>query len=92
MACPSGNLSRVELRRESIEPPGVNGFELRGIDAPLTRCDLQPIKYGGQGVVDMTELVTTDDATGPVDQRQVFLKAEQNSVLEIVCQPVFKGQ
>ena len=76
MACPSGNLSRVELRRESIESTGMNGFELCGIGAPLARCDLQPIKDGWQRVVDVTALVVSDDATGPFDQRQVFFEAE----------------
>ena len=39
-------LSRIELRGESIESFWVNGFELRGIDAPLIRCDLQPDEDG----------------------------------------------
>ena len=84
-------LAGIELRRESIESPGVNGFELGGVDAPLIRRDLQPIKNVWQGVVDVTALVVADDATGPVDQRQIFLEAEQNSVLEFVRQPIFKG-
>ena len=28
-------LTRIELRDDSIESPGMNGLELRGIDAPL---------------------------------------------------------
>jgi hypothetical protein len=48
MAYSSRNLSCVELRREAIKSPGVNGFELRGINAPLARRDLQPIKDGWQ--------------------------------------------
>jgi hypothetical protein len=44
MAVWSRNLSRIELRRESIESPGVNGFELGDADTPLIRRDLQPIK------------------------------------------------
>ena len=92
MADWSRNLSRIELRRESIESPGVNGFELRGIGVPLIRCDLQPIKDGRQSTVDVAALVVADDATGPVDQRQVFLEVEQNSIMELVRQPVFKVQ
>ena len=72
----SRNLSRVELRRESIESPGVNGFELGGVDAPLIRRDLQPIENVWQGVVDVTAFIAADDATGPVDQRQIFLEVE----------------
>ena len=80
----SRNLSRIELWRESIESPGVNGFELSRVDAPLIRRDLKPIEDGWQGVVYVAAFVAADDATGPVDQRQVFLEVEQNSILELV--------
>ena len=62
----------------------MNGFKLRGIDAPLIRCDLQPVKNGGQSAVDAPSLVAANDAAGPVYQRQVFLEVEQNASLEFV--------
>ncbi len=37
-------LSRIEPCFEPIEPLWMNGFKLRGIDAPLIRCDLQPVE------------------------------------------------
>ena len=40
----AGNLSRIELRIDSIESIGVNGFELSGIDLPLIRRDLQSVE------------------------------------------------
>ena len=39
----AGKLTRIELWDGSIESPGMNGFELRGIDAPLIYCDLQSV-------------------------------------------------
>ena len=39
-------LTRIELRDDSIESPGMNGFELRGIGAPLIYCDLQSVEDG----------------------------------------------
>jgi hypothetical protein len=53
-------------------------FELRGIDAPLIRGDLQPIKNGRQGVSDVVALVVAADAAGPVDKLQVRFQAEIN--------------
>jgi len=38
-------LSSIELWGESIESFWMNGFELRGIGAPLIQCDLQPSEY-----------------------------------------------
>jgi hypothetical protein len=63
----AGKLTRIELRDDSIESPGVNSFELRGIDAPLIPCDLQPCEDLWQRFVDVPALVTADDATGPVN-------------------------
>ena len=40
------NLSSIQLWRRAIESFGMDVFELRGIDAPLIRGDLQPIKNG----------------------------------------------
>ena len=62
-----GKLSRIELWRESIESISMYGFELRGIDAPLIRCDLQSREHGGQVTIDMPSLVATDDTAGPVN-------------------------
>ena len=42
----AGKLTRIELRDDSIESPGMNSFELRGIDAPLIHCDLQSVEDG----------------------------------------------
>ena len=39
-------LTRIELRDDPIESPGMNGFELSGIDAPLIHCDLQSVEDG----------------------------------------------
>ena len=72
----AGNLSGIELRIDSIESFGVNGFELHGIDAPLIRRDLQSLEDGWQDVVDMPAFVTAHDASGPVDQGQIFLETE----------------
>ena len=69
-------LAGIELWGDPVESPGVNGFELGGVDAPLIRRYLQPMKDGWQSVVDMTAFIAADDATGPVDQRQVFLEVE----------------
>ena len=69
-------LAGIELWGDPIESPGVNGFELGGVDVPPIRRDLQPIKDGWQGVVDVTALVVANYATSPVDQRQVFLEVE----------------
>ena len=69
-------LSRIEYRGRSIESFRMNGFKLCGIDAPLIRCDLQPGEDGWQRVVDVPALVATDDATGPINQSQVFLEVE----------------
>ena len=55
----------------------MNGFELRSIDTPLIRCDLQPCEDRWQRFVDVPALVTADDAAGPVHQSQVFLEIEQ---------------
>jgi hypothetical protein len=41
-----GKLARIELRCDPIESFWMNDFELRGVDAPLIRCDLQPIEDG----------------------------------------------
>ena len=60
-------LSRIELRGLPIESPRMNGFELRGIDTPLIRGDLQPVEDGWQSVVDVSTPVIANDATGPVD-------------------------
>ena len=60
-------LSRIELRGLSIESSRVNGFELRGIDTPLIRGDLQPVEDGWQCIVDVSALVIANDAPGPVD-------------------------
>ena len=92
MADRSRHLSRIEFWRESIESPGVNGFELGGVDAPLIRRYLQPSKDRREGIVDMTMFITADDATCPVDQRQVFTKIEQDPILKFVRQPVIKVQ
>jgi hypothetical protein len=62
----------------------MNGFKLRGIDAPLIRCDLQPVKNGTQCAVDVPSLVAANDAPGLVYQGQVFLKVEQNARLGFV--------
>jgi len=35
------NLSRIELGHLSIEPGGMNGLGLHGIDAPLPTCSRQ---------------------------------------------------
>ncbi len=45
----------------------MNGFELRGIDSPLIRRDLQSIEDVRYAAIDMPALVGADDATGPVD-------------------------
>jgi len=58
-----GNLTRIELRCDSIESPGMNGLELRSIDTPLIRRDLQPVEDGRQGVVDVPALVAANHAT-----------------------------
>jgi len=92
MGAEAANLPRVELRCDSIEPPGMYRFELGGIDTPLSDCDLQPVENGRQGMVDLSAFVGTNDPAGPVDQGQVFLEAEQNAALEFVGQPVFEGQ
>ena len=55
-------LTRIELRCDSIESPGMNGFKLRGIDAPLIRCDLQSVEDRRQGAVDVPVLVATNGA------------------------------
>ena len=86
------NLTRIELRGVSIEPFWMYGFKLRGIDPPLIDRDLQPAKNGRQGIVDISVFVVTDDPTGPVDQGQVFLEAEQDADLDFVGQLIFKGQ
>ena len=80
------------MRGESIESPGMNGFELRGIDAPLIRRDLQPCEYWWQRFVDVPTLVTADDAAGPVHQGQVFLEIIQNAGLGFIYQSVFEVQ
>ena len=36
-------LARIELRCDSIEAPGMNGFELCAVDEPLFSSDLQSI-------------------------------------------------
>ncbi len=59
------NLTRIELWGDSIEPSGVYGFKLRGIDAPLIRSDLHAIEDGRQGVADMSAFAAADDAAGP---------------------------
>ena len=43
-----GKLTRIELRDDSIESPGMNDFELRGVDAPLIHCHLQSVEDGSQ--------------------------------------------
>ena len=85
-------LTRIELRCDSIESPGMNGFELRGIDAPLIRCDLQSVEDGWQCVVDVSALVAADDAASPVHEGQVFLEVEQNAGLRFIYQSVFEEQ
>ncbi len=40
----AGNPARIEPRGLLIEPFGVNGFELRGINSPLVRRDLQSVE------------------------------------------------
>jgi hypothetical protein len=59
-------LSRIELRNDSIESLWMNGFELRGIDAPLILSDLQSFEDGRQRVGDMSTLIATNDAPCPV--------------------------
>ena len=74
-------LTRIELRDDSIESPGMNGFELRGIDAPLFRCNFQAGENGWQCVFDVPTFVAANDAPGPVNQHQVFFKIEQDTRL-----------
>jgi hypothetical protein len=50
----------------------MNGFELRGIDAPLIRCDLQPREDRWQRFVDVPALVTADDAPSPESRDQAL--------------------
>ncbi len=85
-------LARIELWSDSVEAFGVECLKLRGIDAPLSCCELQSVENGWQGVADVAAFVAADKATGPVDQGQVFLEVEQNAALELVCQLVLKGQ
>ena len=80
------------MRGESIESPGMNGFELRSIDTPLIRCDLQPCEDRWQRFVDVPALVTADDAAGSVHQGQVFLEVEQNAGLGFIYPSVFEVQ
>jgi hypothetical protein len=70
----------------------MNRFELRGIDAPLIRCDLQPCEDRWQRFVDVPALVTADDAAGPVHQSQVFLETELNAGLGFIYQLLFEVQ
>jgi hypothetical protein len=88
----AGKLSAVELRSESIESPGTNGFELSGIDAPLIRCDLQPCEDRWLRFVGVRALVTADDAASPVHQGQVFLEIEQNAGLGFIYQSLSEVQ
>jgi len=39
-------LARIELRCDPIESPGVDRFELRGVDVPLIGGDLQAVEDG----------------------------------------------
>jgi hypothetical protein len=57
----------------------MNGFEWRGIDAPLIRRDLQPCEHRWQHIVEVFALFTADDAPGLVHQGQVFLEVKQNA-------------
>ena len=70
--------------RQGIESSCVNGFELRGIDAPLIEGDLKSVDDRWQCIVDVSALVIANDATGPVHQRQVFLEIKYNAGLEFV--------
>ena len=83
-------LAGIELWGDSIEAFWMDGFKLRSIDTPLIRRDLQPVENGRQGVVDVSAFVAANDTTGPVDQCEVFLEAEQNAALKFVCQPSFE--
>ena len=85
-----GKLSRIELWRESIESFWMYGFELRGIDAPLIRCDLQSREHWGQVTTGVPSLVATDDTAGPVNQCQVLLEIEQNARLGFIDHSVFE--
>lgn len=88
----TGMLSRVKLRGDFIEPPGMYRFELGGIDTPLIDCDPQSFENGRQGLVDISAFIATNDLTGPVDQSQIFLETEQDAALEFVGLPTYKGQ
>ena len=46
-------LFRIELRSLPIESYKMNGFELRGIETPLIRGDLQPVEDVLQGMLDV---------------------------------------
>ena len=52
-----GELSCIELWRESIESFWMYGFELRGIDAPLIYRDLQSSEHWRQATIDVSSLV-----------------------------------
>jgi len=85
-------LPRIELRDLSIESSQMYGFELRGIDAPLLRCDLQPGENGWCVAVDVAALIIANDPACPVDQCQIFLEVKKNAGLGFVYQSVLEGK
>ena len=57
----AGKVTHIELWDDSIESPGMNGFELRGIDTPLIECNFQSSQDGRQCVVDVPALVPANN-------------------------------
>lgn len=72
-------LPGIEVGDHSIESPGVDGFESRGIDSPLLGRNLQPSQYRRQVGADEAPLVATNSPAGPVDQLQIVWKGKLNS-------------
>ncbi len=70
----------------------MNRFELRGIDQPLLRRDLQALQQGRQSMSDESTFLPSDYTTGRVHEFEVILPSEENSVLVSIAGAALKVQ